>query len=118
MANKNVNVTIVPRDDKVLVPTGVSVGTSDKALIEWDCKDESTIILVTVASGNGTLTLEAGNGVQGVNSEPIALATGTTAIAINSGRFKNTYGANVGKVVASTTVACTIAVLSAQGYVG
>lgn len=114
---KNVSVTIVPRDGKVLVPTTVSVGTSDTALIEWDCKDESTIILATVASGSGNLTIKAGNGVQGVNDEVFALAAGTTAICINSGRFKNTYGENVGKVVATTSVACTLAVVSAQGYV-
>lgn len=117
MANKNVDVTIIPRDDKVLVPSTVSVGTSDTALVEWNCKDESTIILVTVASGSGNLTIKAGNGIQGVNDEVFALATGTTAITINSGRFKNTYGTNVGKVVMTSTVACTVAVLSAQGYV-
>jgi len=118
MANRTASVTIVPRDGKVLVPTTTSLSANDTVTIDWDCKDESTIILVNVASGTGTFTIYAGNGVQGVNDEAIALATGQTAICINSGRFKNTYGDNVGKVYAKSTVACTVAVMSAQGYVG
>lgn len=111
----DINVTYVLRDDKMLLAP-VSVAASQDKTIAWDSKDESTVMLVTVASGTANVTVKAGNGVQGVQAQTFECRTGTTAISLNSGRFMNTYGANVGNVVINSTAACTVSVVSVQGY--
>lgn len=55
-------------------------------------------------TGNKTITIKAGNGLQGTNDISLALAKDEIAwVALDSGKFKNVYGANKGKVILTGT---------------
>ena len=54
--------------------------------------------------GNKTITIKAGNGLQGTNDISLALAKDEIAwVALDSGKFKNVYGENKGKVILTGT---------------
>lgn len=56
------------------------------------------------SSGNKTITIKAGNGLQGTNDISLALAQNDIAwVALDSGKFKNVYGDNKGKVILTGT---------------
>jgi len=49
---------------------------------------------------NKTITIKAGNGLQGTNDISLALAKDAIAwVVLDSGKFKNVYGVNKGKVI-------------------
>lgn len=51
-----------------------------------------------------TITIKAGNGLQGTNDISLALAQNEIAwVALDSGKFKNVYGENKGKVILTGT---------------
>ena len=55
-------------------------------------------------SGNKTITIKAGNGLQGTNDISLALAKDAIAwVVLDSGKFKNVYGVNKGKVILTGT---------------
>lgn len=55
-------------------------------------------------TGNKTITIKAGNGLQGTNDISLVLAKGEIAwVALDSGKFKNVYGVNKGKVILTGT---------------
>lgn len=111
MADKAITVVKATRDEATSVAL-TSLATSDKVLIEWDVKDERTVMLFLGGSSTATVTVKAGNGVQGCNDLTVEVPASTyVAVPINSGGFKNTYGENVGKVVLSTSAACSLAVV-------
>lgn len=75
-----------------------SVSASATSYLAWSESDEHTT-LVVVATEATTLTVLAGDGVQGASNLDIALGgAGTYLIRLDSGYFKNTAGANKGKV--------------------
>lgn len=52
------------------------------------------------SSGDKTITIKAGNGLQGTNDISLALAKDAIAwVVLDSGKFKNVYGVNKGKVI-------------------
>lgn len=56
------------------------------------------------SSGDKTITIKAGNGLQGTNDISLALAQNEIAwVALDSGKFKNVYGENKGKVILTGT---------------
>lgn len=56
------------------------------------------------SAGNKTITIKAGNGLQGTNDISLELASGEIAwVALDSGKFKNVYGENKGKVILTGT---------------
>lgn len=53
---------------------------------------------------NKTITIKAGNGLQGTNDISLTLAKDEIAwVALDSGKFKNVYGENKGKVILTGT---------------
>ena len=76
--------------------------TADGGEIKWDERDDKILLLVqnTNASAAVTVTVKAGNGIQGVADESISLpANQYTLIRLESGRFKNVSGDDKGKVI-------------------
>ena len=71
--------------------------STDKS-IEWKEGDDK-MILVIVATEATTLTVKAGNGIQGVSDKVLTVPVGTSLVKLESGRFKNVSGANKGKIV-------------------
>ena len=55
-------------------------------------------------SGDKTITIKAGNGLQGTNDISLTLAKdGIAWVVLDSGKFKNVYGVNKGKVILTGT---------------
>lgn len=55
-------------------------------------------------SGNKTITIKAGNGLQGTNDISLELEKDEIAwVVLDSGKFKNVYGVNKGKVILTGT---------------
>lgn len=53
---------------------------------------------------NKTITIKAGNGLQGTNDISLTLSQNEIAwVALDSGKFKNVYGENKGKVILTGT---------------
>lgn len=77
--------------------------TTDGFVFEWDVKDERAVILVQNEGSSGaTITILAGNGLQGVN-DLAAYSVGAdeiAAIVLDSGAFKNVTGESKGYVKA------------------
>lgn len=56
------------------------------------------------SAGNKTITIKAGNGLQGTNDISLELAKDKIAwVVLDSGKFKNVYGVNKGKVILTGT---------------
>lgn len=54
--------------------------------------------------GSKTITIKAGNALQGTNDISLALAKDEIAwVVLDSGKFKNVYGVNKGKVILTGT---------------
>lgn len=75
--------------------------TADGAEIKWDERDDKIMLLVqNTGTAAVTVTVKAGNGIQGVSDESISLPAGNYAfIRLESGRFKNVSGDLKGKVI-------------------
>jgi hypothetical protein len=59
-----------------------------------------------------TITIKAGNALQGTNDISLALAQNEIAwVALDSGKFKNVYGENKGKVILTGTTDLKVKVI-------
>ena len=86
-----------------------SLAASTAKAIEWP-EGDSKMILVVQNGGNSavTLTVKAGNGLQGVADHTVSLPIGVNLIKLESGRFKNVSGENKGKIVISASGAVSV----------
>ena len=110
------NVTLTPQKckrDDITAFTLTSISANDTFEIDWNVRDESAALIILASSTAPTVTIDAGAGVQGNKKfEKACEASKYNVIPINSGRFKNDYGTNVGKVTGKvTTAAVTAAVV-------
>lgn len=78
-----------------------AVDAADGAEFVMNSRDDKTLVLVqNSASSEGSVTVKAGNGVQGVADLTVSIpASSTTALVLDSGRYKNVSGPDRGKVV-------------------
>ena len=91
-----------------------AVDVTDGAEVVMNGHDERTVIAVqNTASSAGTVTIKAGNGIQGVADEEFSVpASSTVFIVPESGRFKNVSGADKGKMIIKGSAATiTVAVI-------
>lgn len=70
---------------------------TDKA-IEWSENDQKMILVVNATAAT-TLTVKAGNSIQGVCDLTLTVPVGVSLVKLESGRFKNVTGENKGKIV-------------------
>ena len=71
---------------------GTAIDASDGLYVLYTGKD-SNIVLLLSGSAEDTVTIEMGNGLQGVADEEAQVVSGkTTAITLESGRFKLVSG--------------------------
>ena len=64
-------------------------------------RDDKTLLLIqNAATSAKTVTVKAGNGIQGVNDLSVSVpASSTTALVLDSGRYKNVSGDDRGKII-------------------
>lgn len=89
-----------------------AIDVTSGAEIKLDGHDERTVILIyNSATSEGTATIKAGNGLQGVRDEVCTIPASSVAFIVpESGRFKNVSGDDRGKLIitgaATIKVAC------------
>ena len=87
---------------------GVVAGTP----LDFTGRDDKTLILMNnTGSAAGTCTFTAGTGIQGVQDITVDVPVGFSAVALDSGFFKQMNGSNKGHVVAkpsATTIAFAV----------
>lgn len=76
----------------VKLSDGVAIDAADGAYIEYSGKDDNIVVLLTGTAAD-TVTIEKGDGLQGVADETVALtANKPSAVVLESGRFKLVSG--------------------------
>lgn len=115
MANVDVTINKTNRPNEATAAFEFKdAAANDTILIPFDGKDQQTTFIVTAAAACN-LTIKAGDSLQGVNDEVIAItANKYHAFSLDSGRFKNIRGENAGKVVMTPSAACSIAVVETR----
>ena len=90
---------ITMRNEIVKAELSALTANTAKA-IEWK-ENDNKMILVVQNSGSAatTLTVKAGNGIQGVADLALTVPVGVNLVKLESGRFKNVSGENKGKIV-------------------
>lgn len=102
--------TLTMRNEIAKVEMTALTAKSDKA-IEWKEGDDK-MILVIQAEAATTLTVKAGNGIQGVADHTLTVPVGISLIKLESGRFKNVSGDNKGKIIVNAAAAASVGVVA------
>lgn len=100
---------ITMRNDICAVAFQTLTASTDTAL-PWPESDEKMILVIqNTATSAATLTVKAGNGIQGkVNNALTVPASSTCVVKLDSGRFKNVSGDNKGKIVVNASAALKV----------
>ena len=70
-----------------------------KALELSERDDKMTLVINNTGSAATSLTVKAGNGIQGVADLTLTVPVGVSLVKLESGRFKFVTGDNKGKIV-------------------
>lgn len=86
---------------------GGAIDAADGAEIEYSARDDKMLVMLqNMTSSAVTVTVKAGNGIQGVCDLSFELAGSAAAtLALESGRFKNVSGEDKGKVILAASAA-------------
>lgn len=115
MANVNITPVKTQEPNVPVTYTYAALTSSDTAVIPCDFKDEHTQIHIKAGSAAVTVTVKAGNAYAAVNDEVFEVtADAYAAFTIDSSRFKNVSGENVGNMLLTANAACSIAVVEAR----
>lgn len=84
----------------IATPELTALTANTEKAIEWSENDDKMILVVNnTGSAETTLTVKAGNGIQGVCDLTLTVPVGVSLVKLESGRFKNVSGENKGKIV-------------------
>ena len=89
------------------IDEGGLIDAADGAEIDYSGRDDKMLILLMNATDSTvTVTVKAGNGIQGVCDLKIELAGASSKVlALESGRLKNVSGPDKGKVILTASAA-------------
>lgn len=82
----------------IATPELTALTANTEKAIEWSENDDKMILVVN-ATAETTLTVKAGNSIQGVCDLTLTVPVGVSLVKLESGRFKNVSGENKGKIV-------------------
>jgi hypothetical protein len=86
--------------------------SSPKAIPFNERDDKSVIIVNNTTSSSVTVTVKAGNGIQGVSDLVLTAESGISVFKIESGRFKNVSGDYKGKIVLTSSGTPGVAIVA------
>lgn len=86
--------------NNIATPTLIALTANTEKALDWS-ENDAKMILVISNSGDSavSLTIKAGNGIQGVADLTFSAPKGISLVKLESGRFKFVSGANKGKIV-------------------
>lgn len=102
MAIVTVNAVKIPLSSGVVIPDFVAqTASTDGVRVDFSHMDTRTVIIVQNSGATAVnVTIEKGDGIQGVADEVFSVPNGKMiAFNLESGKFKQTTGANKGYVV-------------------
>lgn len=79
-------------------PTLTALVANTETAIPWKESDERMILIISAGSAT-TLTVKAGNGIQGSENLVLTVQQGVSLVKLESGFYKNVTGTNKGKIV-------------------
>ena len=82
--------------------------SGDTIYFDYDTAGDEKLVMLF--KGAATITLMKGNSIQGV-VDTTGEATEEAAVRIDSGRFKNVFGEDTGKVTATVDAATSVALI-------
>ncbi len=96
----------------ISTPTLTTLTANTPAAIDFDGADERIVVLVkNDTSSAATLTIKAGNGLQGVNDLVLTVPkSAVSLVKLDSGRFKNVSDDYKGKIVVVSATALSVGV--------
>ena len=101
---------VIQRNTPALVSLTALTASTDTP-IAWDESDEKIVmVIVSSSTSDTTLTVKAGNGIQGVADLTVTVSKGTSLLKLESGFYKNVSGANKGKIVINSPTALSVGV--------
>ena len=102
--------TITMRND-IATPTMETLTANTTKALEWSENDAKMVLVINNStSAASTLTIKAGNGIQGGCDMTLAVPKGVSLVKPESGRFKNVSGENKGKIVVVSPAALSVGV--------
>ena len=95
----------------IATPTLTTLEANKDTAIDFDESDEKIVLVIhKTGTAETTLTVKAGNGIQGVCDLTLNVPAGVSLLKLESGRFKNVTGENKGKIVVVSPGAPSIGV--------
>ncbi len=87
--------------NEIATPVMTALVASTDTAIDFDGSDERIVIVIN-ASAATTLTVKAGDHIQGVADMTLDVPKGISLLKLESGRFMNVSGENKNKIVVSS----------------
>lgn len=84
--------------NELATPTLKALVADTETKIEFTDRDDKMVLVIN-ASASTSLTVKAGNGLQGVNDLVLAVPAGVSLLKLESGRFKFVSGENKDHIV-------------------
>lgn len=87
--------------NEIATPTLTKLTAATDTPIEFDESDDRMVLIIN-ASAATTLTVKAGDHIQGVADMTLEVPVGISLLKLDSGRFINVSGANKNKIVVNS----------------
>ena len=86
--------------NEITTPTLTALTANTEKALEWSENDAKMILVISNSGDTAvSLTVKAGNGIQGVVDLTLSAPKGVSLVKLDSGRFKFVSGTNKGKIV-------------------
>lgn len=86
--------------NEIATPTLTALTANTEKALEWSENDAKMILVISNSGDTAvSLTVKAGNGIQGVVDLTLSAPKGVSLVKLDSGRFKFVSGTNKGKIV-------------------
>ena len=86
--------------NNIATPTLTALTANTEKALEWSENDAKMILVISNSGDTAvSLTVKAGNGIQGVVDLTLSAPKGVSLVKLDSGRFKFVSGTNKGKIV-------------------
>ncbi len=86
--------------NEIATPELAALTADEEKTLDWKENDNKMILVINnTGSAATTLTVKAGNGIQGVCDLTLAVPVGVSLVKLESGRFKFVSGDNKGKII-------------------
>lgn len=86
--------------NEIATPDLEALTANTEKALDWKENDHNMILVISNSGSTATtLTVKAGNSIQGVCDLALAVPVGVSLVKLESGRFKFVSGENKGKIV-------------------